>query len=52
MLPASDLESWLAELSTILNVGMQVLEDALCNWQKKSRRIQKISWIKRVSLPI
>ena len=34
MLPASDLESWLAELSTALKVGMQVLEDALCNWQK------------------
>lgn len=29
-----DLESWLQELDAKLDVGMQVLEDSLCNWQK------------------
>ncbi len=29
-----DLESWLADLGRVLNTCMQVLEDALCNWQK------------------
>jgi hypothetical protein len=28
------LDAWLIELDSILGVGMQVLEDALCNWQK------------------
>lgn len=28
------LDQWLIELDADLNVGMQVLEDALCNWQK------------------
>lgn len=28
------LETWLGQLGARLNVGMQVLEDALCNWQK------------------
>jgi hypothetical protein len=28
------LDQWLIELDVALNVGMQVLEDALCNWQK------------------
>jgi hypothetical protein len=28
------LDQWLGELDTELVVGMQVLEDALCNWQK------------------
>ncbi len=28
------LEGWLLELDAELNVGMQVMEDALCNWQK------------------
>ena len=28
------LETWLVELGDHLGVGMQVLEDALCNWQK------------------
>ena len=28
------LETWLVELGGHLGVGMQVLEDALCNWQK------------------
>jgi len=30
----SDMDRWLADLGTQLGVGMQVLEDALCNWQK------------------
>lgn len=29
-----DLDSWLVELGAHLDVGMQVLEDSLCNWQK------------------
>lgn len=29
-----DLDAWLVELGAYLDVGMQVLEDALCNWQK------------------
>lgn len=33
-LSAQDLDSWLNELDKGLNVGMQVLEDAICNWQK------------------
>jgi hypothetical protein len=31
---AAQLESILLEIDAHLNVGMQVLEDALCNWQK------------------
>ena len=33
-LAVPDVEDWLLELDDKLNVGMQVLEDALCNWQK------------------
>lgn len=33
-LSLADLDGWLVELDAQLNVGMQVLEDALCNWQK------------------
>lgn len=29
-----DLDKWLVELDAQLKVGMQALEDALCNWQK------------------
>lgn len=29
-----DLDNWLIQLEVSLDVGMQVLEDALCNWQK------------------
>jgi alpha-glutamyl/putrescinyl thymine pyrophosphorylase-like protein len=32
--PESVLEDWLRDLDTKLGVGMQVMEDALCNWQK------------------
>ncbi|MBZ5563960.1 MAG: hypothetical protein LAP13_16255 [Acidobacteriia bacterium] len=31
---AAHLDAWLVELEAELGVGMQVLEDALCNWQK------------------
>lgn len=31
---AADLDGWLLELESELHVGMQVIEDALCNWQK------------------
>ena len=30
----ADLDSWLVQLDHDLGVGMQALEDALCNWQK------------------
>ena len=36
----ADLDAWLVELEAQLNVGMQVLEDALCNWQKSPGRFQ------------
>jgi hypothetical protein len=32
------LEQWLIELDGTLKVGMQVLEDAMCNWQKSPSR--------------
>jgi Alpha-glutamyl/putrescinyl thymine pyrophosphorylase clade 3 len=37
-LNAKDLDSRLVHLGAELNVGMQVLEDALCNWQKSPGR--------------
>lgn len=36
--PNSILQAALAELDKCLNVGMEVMEDALCNWQKSPRR--------------
>ena len=36
-LPTATLDQWLIELEADLEVGMQVLEDALCNWQKNPR---------------
>lgn len=30
----TDLDSWLQELGRELGVGMQVMEDSICNWQK------------------
>jgi Alpha-glutamyl/putrescinyl thymine pyrophosphorylase clade 3 len=32
------LEDWLRELDAELNVGMQAMEDSLCNWQKSPTR--------------
>ena len=29
------LQQWLDELDTDLKVGMEVLEDSICNWQKR-----------------
>jgi hypothetical protein len=37
-LSVMELDRWLVELDTELHVGMQVLEDALCNWQKSPKR--------------
>jgi hypothetical protein len=37
---ATTLDAWLAELDQRLQVGMQVLEDALCNWQKSPREFE------------
>ena len=34
------LDAWLVELDRDLNVGMQVLEDALCNWQKSPTKFK------------
>lgn len=33
-LSCSDLDARLIQLEAYLNVGMQAVEDALCNWQK------------------
>jgi hypothetical protein len=35
---ATVVDEWLVELDVELHVGMQVLEDALCNWQKSPNR--------------
>jgi Alpha-glutamyl/putrescinyl thymine pyrophosphorylase clade 3 len=35
---ARDLNARLVQLDAYLNVGMQVLEDSLCNWQKSPRK--------------
>jgi hypothetical protein len=37
---ASNLDRRLVELDTRLQVGMQVLEDSLCNWQKSPERFK------------
>ena len=36
-IPPSTLNGWLIALDADLGVGMQVIEDALCNWQKSPR---------------
>ena len=33
-----ELDARLTKLDSYLSVGMQVLEDSLCNWQKSPRR--------------
>jgi hypothetical protein len=40
-LSASDIDKWLVELNAELRVGMQVLEDALCNWQKSPKEFKR-----------
>jgi hypothetical protein len=40
-LSPADLDRWLVELNSQLDVGMQVLEDALCNWQKSPRVFER-----------
>lgn len=35
---ARQLDRWLVDLEAALGVGMQVLEDSLCNWQKHPER--------------
>lgn len=40
-LKAAELDKWLVELGAELNVGMQVLEDSLCNWQKSPGRFRR-----------
>lgn len=34
----AQLEDWLRDLDIYLDVGMEVLEDAICNWQKSPSR--------------
>jgi hypothetical protein len=34
------LENWLRDLDHVLNVGMQAMEDSLCNWQKSPRQFK------------
>lgn len=41
LLSAAELDMWLVELDTELKVGMQVLEDALCNWQKSPDELKR-----------
>jgi hypothetical protein len=35
---AKDLDAILQQLDVLLGVGMQVMEDSICNWQKSPRR--------------
>lgn len=37
---AANLDEWVVELDGKLRVGMQVLEDSLCNWQKSPEKFQ------------
>jgi hypothetical protein len=37
---AAVLDAWVDDLDRSLQVGMQVLEDALCNWQKSPRKFE------------
>ena len=41
VLAGLDIEEWLIELDAELKVGMQVLEDALCNWQKSPGKLER-----------
>jgi hypothetical protein len=35
------LDNWLTELDSYLQVGMQVIEDSICNWQKEPMLFKK-----------
>lgn len=35
---APQLQEWLTDLDALLHIGMQAMEDSLCNWQKSPRR--------------
>jgi Alpha-glutamyl/putrescinyl thymine pyrophosphorylase clade 3 len=37
---AATLDQWLVDLDAYLSIGMQVLEDALCNWQKSPTKFK------------
>jgi hypothetical protein len=39
--PTTQLDEWTTELGNHLGVGMQVMEDALCNWQKNPARFER-----------
>lgn len=39
-LSGANLDAWLIRLDNELGVGMQVLEDALCNWQKSPEKFK------------
>lgn len=39
-LSGADLDGWLIKLGNQLGVGMQVIEDALCNWQKSPEKFK------------
>ena len=41
MLTADELDPWLVKLGESLGLGMQELEDALCNWQKVPSKFAK-----------
>jgi hypothetical protein len=36
-----DVGAWLIDLGAYLGVGMQVLEDAICNWQKSPEKFRR-----------
>lgn len=40
-LKPAEIDAFLVELDGTLNVGMQVIEDALCNWQKSPSKFKK-----------
>lgn len=37
----STLEGWILELDSFLGIGMQAMEDSICNWQKSPGRFQR-----------
>jgi hypothetical protein len=51
-LRTAELDLWLVELDTELKVGMQVLEDALCNWQKSPKKFIPFRGYPALAFPI